>query len=75
MPIPEAQTANLAARVLALTECYNRTLAKPFKWTYQGKALAAQLPTYLSPRVLAIAAAALCIIKTFFCARSVYSCR
>jgi len=26
---------------LAFIEYYNRTMAKPFKWTYQGKALAA----------------------------------
>jgi len=24
---------------LAFIEYYNRTMAKPFKWTYQGKAL------------------------------------
>ncbi len=32
--------ADLAARVLAFIAYYNRTMAKPFKWTYQGKALA-----------------------------------
>ena len=32
--------ADLAARVLAFVTYYNRTMAKPFKWTYQGKALA-----------------------------------
>jgi hypothetical protein len=26
---------------LAFIEYYNRTMAKPFKWTYKGKALAA----------------------------------
>ena len=31
---------DLAARVLAFIAYYNRTMAKPFKWTYQGKALA-----------------------------------
>jgi hypothetical protein len=31
----------LRAKVLALVEYYNRTMAKPFKWTYKGKALAA----------------------------------
>ncbi len=31
---------DLAARVLAFVAYYNRTMAKPFKWTYQGKALA-----------------------------------
>lgn len=29
----------LHARVLAFIDYYNRTMAKPFKWTYQGKAL------------------------------------
>jgi transposase len=31
--------ADLTARVLAFIAYYNRTMAKPFKWTYQGKAL------------------------------------
>jgi transposase len=31
----------LRAKVLAFVEYYNRTMAKPFRWTYQGKALAA----------------------------------
>lgn len=31
---------HLKARVLAFIEYYNRTMAKPFKWTYKGKALA-----------------------------------
>jgi transposase len=31
---------NLIARVLAFIDYYNRTMAKPFKWTYKGKALA-----------------------------------
>ena len=30
---------NLQAKVLAFIAYYNRTMAKPFKWTYQGKAL------------------------------------
>jgi transposase len=30
---------DLQAKVLAFIEYYNRTMAKPFKWTYQGKAL------------------------------------
>ena len=30
----------LQRKVLAFIEYYNRTMAKPFKWTYQGKALA-----------------------------------
>ncbi len=33
--------AELQAKVLAFVEYYNRTMAKPFKWTYQGKALCA----------------------------------
>lgn len=32
---------DLKAKVLAFIEYYRRTMAKPFKWTYQGKALAA----------------------------------
>lgn len=32
-------TDELAARVLAFIAYYNRTAAKPFKWTYQGKPL------------------------------------
>ncbi len=31
--------ADLETRVLAFIDYYNRTMAKPFKWTYQGKAL------------------------------------
>ena len=31
---------NLIAKVLDFIEYYNRTMAKPFKWTYKGKALA-----------------------------------
>jgi len=31
----------LKAKVLAFVEYFNRTMAKPFKWTYKGKALAA----------------------------------
>ena len=30
---------DLKAKVLAFIVYYNRTMAKPFKWTYQGKAL------------------------------------
>jgi DDE superfamily endonuclease len=33
--------ADLKAKVLAFVEYYNRTMAKPFKRTYKGKALAA----------------------------------
>lgn len=32
---------DLQRKVLAFIEYFNRTMAKPFKWTYQGKALAA----------------------------------
>jgi transposase len=32
---------DLTAQVLAFIEYYNRTMAKPFKWTYQGKPLVA----------------------------------
>lgn len=32
-------TDDLAARVLAFIAYYNRTMAKPFRWTYQGKPL------------------------------------
>jgi hypothetical protein len=31
----------LQAKVLAFIAYYNRTMAKPFKWTYQGKPLMA----------------------------------
>ena len=31
--------ADLTARVLAFIAYYNRTMAKPFRWTYQGNAL------------------------------------
>jgi hypothetical protein len=31
----------LKRKVLAFIDYYNSTMAKPFKWTYQGKALAA----------------------------------
>ena len=30
---------DLETRVLAFIDYYNVTMAKPFKWTYQGKAL------------------------------------
>ena len=30
----------LVDKVLAFIAYYNRTMAKPFRWTYQGKALA-----------------------------------
>jgi hypothetical protein len=33
--------ADLKAKVLAFVEYFNRTMAKPFRWTYQGKALLA----------------------------------
>lgn len=31
----------LVSKVQAFIAYYNRTMAKPFKWTYQGKALVA----------------------------------
>jgi hypothetical protein len=33
--------ADLQEKVLAFITYYNRTIAKPFKWTYQGKPLIA----------------------------------
>ena len=33
--------ADLKAKILDFIEYYNRTMAKPFKWTYQGKPLLA----------------------------------
>ena len=36
-----ASVADLKAKVLAFIAYFNRTMAKPFRWTYQGKALAA----------------------------------
>ena len=36
-----SSVADLKAKVLAFVEYFNRTMAKPFRWTYQGKALAA----------------------------------
>jgi transposase len=33
--------ADLKAKVLAFVAYFNRTMAKPFRWTFQGKALAA----------------------------------
>lgn len=33
--------ADLKAKVLAFVKYFDRTMAKPFRWTYQGKALAA----------------------------------
>jgi transposase len=36
-----ASVEDLIAKVLAFIEYYNCTMAKPFKWTYKGKALSA----------------------------------
>jgi len=36
-----ASVEALVAKVLAFIDYYNDTMAKPFKWTYKGKALAA----------------------------------
>ena len=35
-----SSVVDLKAQVLAFIECFNRTMAKPFRWTYQGKTLA-----------------------------------
>jgi len=32
---------DLKTKLLAFIDYYNRTMAKPFKWTYQGKPLVA----------------------------------
>ncbi len=32
-------TDDLKAKVLSFIQYYNQTMAKPFKWTYQGKVL------------------------------------
>ena len=32
---------DLQTKILAFIDYYNRTMAKPFKWTYQGKLLVA----------------------------------
>jgi transposase len=34
-----ASVADLKAKVLAFVEYFNRTMAKPYRWSYQGKAL------------------------------------
>jgi hypothetical protein len=34
-----SSVADLETKVLAFIDYYNRTMAKPFRWTYQGKAL------------------------------------
>ena len=36
-----SSVTDLKAKVLAFIAYFNRTMAKPFRWTYQGKALAA----------------------------------
>ena len=36
-----ASVADLKAKVLAFIEYFNRTMAKPYRWSYQGKALMA----------------------------------
>ena len=36
-----SSVADLKQKVLAFIDYYNRTMAKPFKWTYQGKPLVA----------------------------------
>jgi putative transposase len=34
-----ASINDLNAKVLGFVEYFNKTMAKPFKWTYRGKAL------------------------------------
>jgi hypothetical protein len=41
---------DLQAKVLAFVENYNRSLAKPFKWSYQGKSLTAKTMRLLRAR-------------------------
>jgi hypothetical protein len=36
-----ARLGSLEGRIFAFIDYYNRTMEKPFKWTYQGKALTA----------------------------------
>ncbi|MFW6116225.1 MAG: transposase [bacterium] len=36
-----SSTEDLRQRILAFIRCFNKTLAKPFKWTYTGRPLAA----------------------------------
>jgi hypothetical protein len=36
-----SSVADLKATVLAFIAYFNRTMAKPFRWTYRGKALLA----------------------------------
>ncbi len=36
-----SSVADLQAKILGFIDYYNRTMAKPFKWTYQGKPLVA----------------------------------
>jgi hypothetical protein len=43
---------DLEAKVLGFIENYNRTMAKPFKWTYQGSRSQPKPLPYLSPNVL-----------------------
>jgi hypothetical protein len=34
-----SSTADLREKILAFIDYFNRTLAKPFKWTYTGRPL------------------------------------
>jgi hypothetical protein len=36
-----ASINDLKAKVLVFVEYFNQTMAKPFKWTYRGRALTA----------------------------------
>ena len=40
--------ADLKTRILDFIDYFNRTMAKPFRWTYKGKALAAWNSTLTS---------------------------
>ncbi|MFO7633714.1 MAG: transposase [Caldilinea sp.] len=46
--------ADLKAKILAFVEYFNRTMAKPFKWTYKGKALMAKPKARLRRGVLGL---------------------
>ena len=43
---------DLKQKVWDFIDYYNRTMAKPFKWTYQGKGWSHELPGYLRQPVL-----------------------
>lgn len=49
---PFISVDDLKTKVRALIDCFNRTMAKPFRWAYQGKALTTYLPVLLRLGVL-----------------------